>query len=197
MKKLTLEALRGKLHAMAFLRVNYHGWIIQRNRAAGYDLINIVYDDTAILVGTDDPKRIGSFNKWMSGVEKGYLEPVNATIRKMYLSPEALVMNGDSEGMDLNDHLGFIGDVLGKNIQVIKDARRENSFGHYVLKDDKLWYVHYMPSIYKVNTGEMLFTCFEGEYKSIPEYPQTYAPVRMQFKVEYNLSGRVEHHDGD
>ena len=176
------------LFAFALLRHNDEA-AKNKARAAGYDLIEYIHDENTYLIGVNKAVDVERFNKWLAGVSKTSLIDVTDFHRKLYLHPNAYY--NTSEGMDLDDHLTFIGTVLGNNIQVVSAERGINGFGHLALKDDRLWYVNFMPNFGNEGTGELVFTQFEGTFHEIPNGFMTGKPVAMQFKVTYNLKGRI------
>lgn len=93
----------------------------------------------------------------------------------------------------LDECMVFIGDVLGKNLLIAVDNRGSNSFGHLVLKEDRLWYIQYAPDVLDANKGTAKFRRFYGVYKEIPDNVNWHynSDIDMSFHIEYNLTGDI------
>ncbi|AEH03758.1 hypothetical protein AVT69_gp333 [Pseudomonas phage PhiPA3] len=93
------------------------------------------------------------------------------------------------DSSEVDEYARFIADVLSKNTRALLELRNNNSFGHYVIAEDHLWYVQFNPH---GETGKMHFRRYIGRRTSIPEYAPIWSDVDMEFKVDYNLKGRLD-----
>lgn len=106
-------------------------------------------------------------------------------------------MLDDTPVIDIDECLAHVALVLGKNIELVRESRPFDSFGHFAVDTDgRLWYVLYEPKGGDVKLGTITLHRFKPQYKTIPKSLPYEDEVDMSFEIRYSLTGKVQPFEG-
>lgn len=88
----------------------------------------------------------------------------------------------------VNEHIAFIGNVLGKNLQVVVDKYNSGGFGEIVKDtDDYYWYVMFNAD---AGEGSIKLTRLVKNFDPVKD-SVTKDSISMEFSIEFNMAGSL------